>query len=89
MLDELPQAFTLVLVHDGDPAFFRLFDGWSILHVFPGLISLRQLVELVVGIEVDALVVFCEVHEAIREDMVYEQFIIEVDIISIVLVGAM
>lgn len=41
------------------------------------------------GVEVDALVVFCEVHEAVREDMVDEQLIVEVDVVSVVLVGTM
>ena len=88
MLDELPQTLALVLVHDGDSAFFWFLDGRPVPHVLPALISLWELVELVVGVEVDALVVFCEVHEAVREDVVDEQLIVEVDVVSIVLVGA-
>lgn len=50
MLDELPQTFAFVLVHDRDPSFFWLFDSRSVLYVFPALIPFRELVELVVGV---------------------------------------
>lgn len=89
MLDKLPKTLTLVLVHNGDSSFLWLLDSRPILDIFPSLLPLRQRVELVVRIQVNTLIIFREVHEAICEDMVDEQLIIEVDIISIVLIGAM
>lgn len=87
VLDELPKTLTLVLVYDGDPPFLRLLDARPVLDVFPSFLPLRQRAELVVLVEVDALIVLCEVHEAVGVDVVDEEFVIEVDIVTVVLVG--
>lgn len=39
-------------------------------------------------IEVDVLVILCEVHEAVSVNMVDEEFVIEIDFVAVVLVGA-
>jgi hypothetical protein len=88
VLDELPQALALVLIDDGDPPLLGLLDGGPVPDVVPALVALGQCVEVVVLVEVDALVVFCEVHEAVGVDVVDEQFVVEVDVVAVVLVGA-
>jgi hypothetical protein len=72
VLDELPQALALVLVDDGDPSFLGLLDAWTVLDVLPSLLALRQCTQFVVLVQVDTLIVLCEVHEAIGVDVVDE-----------------
>lgn len=86
MLDELPQALALVLVNDGDSSFLGFLDAWTVLDVLPSLLALGKCTEFVVLVQVDALIILCEVHIAIGVDVVDEQFIIEIDVVAIVLI---
>ena len=86
VLDELPKTLTFVLVDDRNPSLFGPFNRRTVLHIFPPLIALRQRAKLLVLIQIDILVIFCEIHEAIGIYVVDEKFVIEVDIVSVVLV---
>lgn len=86
MLDEFPQAFALVFVYDGNTALLGLFNRGAIFHIGPAFIALRQRTQFVLFIQVDTLVILCKIHEAVSVDMIDKQFIIEVNIVSIVLV---
>lgn len=86
MLYEFPKALALVLVDDRDPSFFGFLDRGAVLDVLPPLVALGQRVQFLVLVEVDVLVIFCEIHVAIGVDVIDEQLIVEVDIVSVVLV---
>ena len=86
MLDELPQALTLVLVYDVYPGILWSLDHGSSQQQ---LLGQRLLHMLALSIQGYDLSVLCEVHEAVSAHVVDEQLVVKVYLVSLQLVATM
>ncbi len=70
VVNKFPKAFTFILVYYRNSFFFWPFDGGSVFDIVPYLFVFWNGVEVINAIKVYTLIVFCEVHVAVCEDMI-------------------
>jgi hypothetical protein len=88
VLNEFPQAFALVFVDDRNTLLIGLFDHWAGVDKIPSRVGFGERAQGIWSIKVDRTIVLGEVHEAVSAHVVDQQFVVEVNWITIVLIAA-